>query len=190
MKFAYTSYLVFLIGLLVFVQTSYSESLSQHLANLGAYCSNDTSHGDPNLNPIDDSEPVLVRTVENGSLYTVGTGEDQFWLIHVWGDTGYDYGYAYGTLLKDQIAQVLPRAWAHFEQQVEEALDKLKLPKWFEDLIADKGLAFALDFQNTLVEQYIDKEIYGEIRGICDAAKVDYNVARRLHMIGEITRGI
>ncbi|CAF4873694.1 unnamed protein product, partial [Rotaria sp. Silwood2] len=42
-------------------------------------------------------------------LYQVGSGEDQIWLIHVYGNTGYDFGYAYGTLLRDQIHKVLPR---------------------------------------------------------------------------------
>jgi hypothetical protein len=190
MMFGNGSFTFFLIGLLFFIERSSSYDLNYHLTNLGAFCSNDTSHGAPNLNPIDDSEPTLVRTVQNGSLYTVGTGEDQFWLIHVWGDTGYDYGFAYGTLLKDQITQVLPRAWTHFEQEIEQDLNKLKLPKWFEDIVADKGLAFALDLQNTLVEAYINKEIYEELHGIADAANVDYHVVQRLHMIGEITRGI
>ena len=157
--------------------------------NVGAFCANDTARGDPNLIPIADDPPKLLRTVENGSLYTIGTGEDQSWLVHVWGDSGYDYGFAYGTLLKDQIQQLQPRAWAHFEQEIIDALASLKLPKWFEDIIVTKGLDFALDFQNTLVEAYIDKEIYNEMRGIADAANVDYLAIRRLHMLGEITRG-
>ena len=187
--FAHSSYLLVLIELLIFAQTSYGYG-EDYLTNLGAFCSNDSSLGDPNLNPVDDSAPKLVRTVENGTLYTVGTGEDQFWLVHVWGDSGYDYGYAYGTLLKEQIAALSPLAWAHFEQRVMNELDKLKLPKWFEEIIADKGLAFALDFQNTLVEAYMDGEIYAEMHGIADAANVDYVAVRRLHMIGELTRGI
>ena len=182
-------YFFCLIVLLIFTQTSYNREID-FLDNVGAFCGNDSSLGDPNLHPIDDKPPQLISTVENGSLYTVGTGDDQFWLIHVWGNNGYDYGFAYGTLLKEQITQFLPRAWAHFEQEVMEDLDKLKLPKWFEEIIANKGLAFALDFQNTLVEKYIDKEIYQEMRGIADATNQDYYVIRRLHMIGEITRGI
>lgn len=186
---AHGSYLFVLIEFIIFAQTSYSYG-DDYLANLGAFCSNDSSLGDPNLNPIDESAPKLVRSVENGTLYTVGTGEDQFWLIHVWGESGYDYGFAYGTLLKEQIVALSPLAWAHFEQRVMKELDKLKLPKWFEEIIADKGLAFALDFQNTLVEAYIDKEIYAEMHGIADAAGVDFVAVRRLHMIGELTRGI
>jgi hypothetical protein len=125
------SYLLVLIELFLFAQTSYSYD-GDHLDNLGAFCSNDSSLGDPNLNPIDDGVPKLIRTVQNGSLYTVGTGEDQFWLIHVWGDSGYDYGFAYGTLLKEQIVALSPLAWAHFEQRVMKELDKLKIPKWFK----------------------------------------------------------
>lgn len=181
-----SSYLFFLIYLYTFVQISSSFDLK----NLGAFCGNDSSIGPPNLNPIDESEIKLVRTVENGSLYTIGNSEDRIWLIHVWGETGYDYGFAYGTLLKEQIAQLLPRAWAHFEQRVIDELDKLKLPKWFEDMISNQGLAFALDFQNTLVEKYIDPEIYNEMQGIADATKLDIHAIRRIHMIGEITRGI
>ncbi|CAF3637461.1 unnamed protein product [Rotaria sordida] len=184
----YRFHVLFPIGVLFLVGTSFNHEINSR-KNVGAFCANDTSQGDPNLNPIDDSPPELIRTVENGSLYTIGTGEDQFWLVHVWGNSGYDYGFAYGTLLKEQIRQMQPIAWAHFEQKIIDELDKLKLPKWFEDIVASKGLAFALDFQNTLVEAYIDKEIYQEMRGIADAANVDYVAIRRLHMLGEITRG-
>ena len=153
------------------------------------FAHNDTARGDPNLIPIDESEARLINKVENGTLYQIGSGEDQTYLIHVYGNNGYDYGFAYGTLLRDQIHKVLPRAWAHFEQEVIDGLKDLKLPKWLEDLIADKGLPIALDIQNDLVKQYIDEEIYNEMRGIADAAQVDYKTVVRLHMLGEITRG-
>lgn len=176
------------IALLVLIQ-SIAAHKTLSIKNVGAFCANDTSHGQPNLIPIDDSPARFVGKVENGTLYQIGAGEDQIWLIHVYGHSGYDYGYAYGTLLREQINKVLPRAWAHFEQQIIESIEFLKLPKWFMDLVADKGLAFALDFQNALVERYIDKEIYAEMRGISDAAQIDYATVRRLHMLGEITRG-
>lgn len=178
-----------LLGLSILVQSGHTENVHS-LKNLGAFCSNDSSLGAPNLNPIDDSPAMLIRTIENGSLYTIGTGDDRLWLVHVWGEGGYDYGFAYGTLLKEQIIQLLPRAWAHFEQRVIDELDQLKLPQWFVNLVATKGLAVALDFQNALVETYVDKEIYQEMRGIADAANVNYESIRRLHMLGEITRGM
>ena len=70
-----------------------------------------------------------------------------------------------------------------------DALKDLKLPKWFENLLADKGLAFALGVQNDLVRNYMDDEIYNEMRGISDASQMDYKTIVRLHMLGEITRG-
>ena len=38
-----------------------------------------------NLNPIYTAPPRFVRSVVNGKLYTVGTGEDAFDIVHVWG---------------------------------------------------------------------------------------------------------
>ncbi|CAF3970990.1 unnamed protein product, partial [Rotaria sp. Silwood1] len=105
----------FLIELFLIIQISSSHKING-IKNIGAFCANDTSRGNPNLNSIDISQPRLINKVENGTLYQVGSGEDQIWLIHVYGNTGYDFGYAYGTLLRDQIQKVLPRAWAHFEQ--------------------------------------------------------------------------
>ena len=173
----------------IFLFVVFLHAFVESRERLGAFCGNDTSHGDPNLNPIDEGRVVFLRSVENGSLYTVGSNEDQFFLLHLWGHTGYDFGFAYGTLLKEEIGQLLPRAWTHFEQRVMKELDKLKLPKWFEEIVANQGLAVALDFQNALVERFIDREIYEEMRGIADAASVSYAQIRRIHMLGEITRG-
>jgi len=39
----------------------------------------------PNLNPIQTSPPVFVKSTKNGKLYTVGTGDDLIHLVHVWG---------------------------------------------------------------------------------------------------------
>lgn len=38
-----------------------------------------------NLNPIYTDAPRFVRSVVNGKLYIVGTGEDAFDIVHVWG---------------------------------------------------------------------------------------------------------
>ncbi|CAF2713755.1 unnamed protein product [Rotaria sp. Silwood2] len=139
--------------------------------------------------PIADGPSRLIRTVPNGLLYQVGVGEYQSWLIHVWGMNGYDYGFAYGTLLSEQIRQFFPKAYAYLEQEVMDHLDHLKLPKWLKQLIADEGLAFALDMQNSLAQSYVDPEIYRELSGIADATKIDYDLLLRLHTFGELTRG-
>jgi hypothetical protein len=181
--------LLYLLAGLCFVIHSSSSHKSGRIKNVGEFCANDTSTGDPNLNPIDETPARLISKVENGTLYQIGSGEDQIWLIHVYGDSGYDFGYAYGTLLADQIHKTLPRAFAHFEKEIIDSLAKLKLPEWFKELVVDKGLDFALDIQNDLVKGYMDEEIYNEMRGIADASKLDYKLIVRLHMFGELTRG-
>ena len=174
---------------LIFLSSFPSSFQSGLVKNVSELCIQDTSLGSPNLNAIDDRTAKLVDRVQNGSLFTVGSGDDRIWLIHLWGTTGYDYGFAYGSLLKEQVQQFLPRAWNYFQTEIIRQLKDLKLPKWYERLISDKGLGYALDSQNNFASNYIDNEIYQEMRGIADAAKVDFTTLRRLHMIGEITRG-
>jgi hypothetical protein len=180
-------YCLFLIALLV-VETSFAHT-GLSFKNIGAFCKDDTPQGDPNMLPIESGPPRLIRTVENGTLYEVGVGEDQSWLVHVWGMNGYDYGFAYGTLLSEQINQFLPNVYVYLEKEILDNLDNLKLPTWFKELVVDEGLGIALDLQNALVHSYMDEEIYNELRGIADAAKIDYKLLVRLHMFGELTRG-
>ena len=139
--------------------------------------------------PIESGSPRLIRTIKNGALYQVGVGEDQSWLAHVWGETGYDYGYAYGTLLSEQINKFMPMVYRHLEQEIIDNLDNIKLPKWLKEVVVDKGLGVALDLQDALAEPFMEKEIYQEIHGMADATKMDYKLLRRLHMFGELTRG-
>jgi hypothetical protein len=180
-------YWLFLSVLLV-TETSFAYNRLS-FGNLGSFCKNDTPQGTPNTLPIETGPPRLIRTVENGSLYQVGVGEDQSWLVHVWGMNGYDYGFAYGTLLSEQIHQLLPTAYAFVEQEIIDNMDKIKIPKWLKEIIADAGLGVALDAQNALVQSYMDEEIYNEMRGIADGAKIDYKLVVRVHMVGELTRG-
>jgi hypothetical protein len=179
-------WLLLLIALFV-VETSFAHKFP--FKNIGAFCKDDTPQGDPNMLPIESGPPRLIRTVENGSLYQVGVGEDQSWLVHVWGMTGYDYGFAYGSLLSQQINEFAPAVYVYLEQQVLHSIEDIKLPQWFKEFIVDNGLGVALDLQNTLVHSYMDEEIYNELRGIADSAKVDYKLLVRLHMFGELTRG-
>jgi hypothetical protein len=176
------------VVLLLVVRTSLVESRITP-KNIGSFCVNDTSRGDPNMLPIESGPPRLIRTIKNGALYQVGVGEDQSWLAHVWGETGYDYGYAYGTLLSEQINKFMPMVYRHLEQEIIDNLDNIKLPKWLKEVVVDKGLGVALDLQDALAEPYMEKEIYQEIHGMADATKMDYKLLRRLHMFGELTRG-
>jgi len=177
------------LSVLLIAETSFAYNRLFSFSNLGSFCKNDTPQGTPNTILIETGPPRLIRTIENGSLYQVGVGEDQSWLVHVWGMNEYDYGFAYGTLLSEQINQLLPNAYAFVEQEIIDNMDKIKILKWLKEIITDAGLGVALDAQNALVQSYMDEEIYNEMRGIADGAKIDYKLVVRVHMVGELTRG-
>ena len=46
----------------------------------------------PNLNPIIDQAPKFVKQIQNGKLYTVGSGDEQIYIVHLWGSP-YEMGY-------------------------------------------------------------------------------------------------
>jgi isopenicillin-N N-acyltransferase-like protein len=150
--------------------------------------------GAPNLFPVDTSDPVFVARVPNGELYTVGTvGKDFTYLLHVYGNNGYDFGYAAGQLLGPQMNATLSTAWAYFVDQIEGVINgtghRYNIPQYWIDKIATLGLEAALDLQNDLSAPFMDNQIFAEMRGISDATGLSYDMIRRIHLIGEITRG-
>jgi isopenicillin-N N-acyltransferase-like protein len=150
--------------------------------------------GTPNRHPIDTSAPVFVRRVPNGELYSIGTKPHDFiHLVHVYGNNGYDFGYAQGQLLAAEINSTLRNAWAYFEweilQSINDTVNKYRLPPAFVNDIINLGLELALDNQNQLSAPFIDPEIFAELRGLADGSGVDYKFLRRIHYMGEITKG-
>lgn len=151
-----------------------------------AFCHGKPHPIGPNTQPIS-TQLRLVNTTQNAKLYLAGEADDAFWLLHVWGSTGYEYGQAYGEIMAPLLQQFLPRAWSYFEQQV--MSDLSKWPEWLAKIIADVGLSAALDFQWALSEPYIDPQVVEEMRGIADAGGVSFKVIKDLASLGEITRG-
>jgi len=150
--------------------------------------------GKPNQHPIDTSNPVFIRRVPNGELYSVGTKPADFiYLLHLYGNNGYDFGYAHGLLLADEINTTLTNAWAYFEleilKSINSTVNKYRLPPWFVQDIINLGLDIALDNQNDLSTPFIDPEIFAELRGMADATGIDYKFIRRIHYMGEVTKG-
>ena len=48
-------------------------------------CQGSSLPGGRNVHPIDVAEPVFVKSVKNGKLYSVGQGDDKKDLLHLWG---------------------------------------------------------------------------------------------------------
>lgn len=66
---------------------------------LAAYCNGKPGAPHNNTSPIWKGTPKLLKTVENGKLYEIGSGDSAIKLIHVYGNM-YQMGYAQGLLLK------------------------------------------------------------------------------------------
>jgi exportin-7 len=70
----------------------------------------------PNNNPIYVDPPSFVKSVPNGKLFTVGIGEDEINIVHVWG-TPYEMGYAQGELMKDVASTFIDDVWTYLEEE-------------------------------------------------------------------------
>lgn len=64
--------------------------------------------GKVNTNAIVREEPRLINTVPNGKHYIVGQGYDQINIVHVYGGTPYDMGFAFGKLMGEALKKEIP----------------------------------------------------------------------------------
>jgi hypothetical protein len=181
------------MAIIIFLTTLLSLLLP--LAN-GAFC-NGKPHPDAqeNNNTLDVAAPRYVRssinaTGGNASLYMAGTGDDVFSVVHLWG-TPYQKGHAHGTLMKVPMSSFVRRAYAYFESEFEQSLNSSvpwippKMSKW----VADVGLSVALDLTYDATKKFSGSYFYEEMQGMADATGLNYKMIRRVHMIGELTKG-
>eukprot|EP01089_Gocevia_fonbrunei_P020207 TRINITY_DN745_c0_g1_i8.p1 TRINITY_DN745_c0_g1~~TRINITY_DN745_c0_g1_i8.p1 ORF type:complete len:238 (+),score=38.47 TRINITY_DN745_c0_g1_i8:36-749(+) len=160
-----------------------------------AGCHGAATYGTPNSYPVLDGHSVakLVSTVPNGKLYKVtvpndgGNTTSTYNVVHLWG-TPYEMGFAQGSLLKTEAQNLISSVWTYMESQVINALPSY-FPTWFSDLIAEMGLDAALDFTEWASGSYTGQYFFDEIKGLCDAANLDYTTVYRIHMIAGLTQG-
>ncbi|XP_070541871.1 protein dcd1A-like [Ptychodera flava] len=147
-------------------------------------------HAKPNLNPIQTDKPLLVRQTKNAKLYTVGKGDDAFNVVHVWGSP-YEMGFAQGTILKEEATKFVNDVWKYLEDTVVEAINSTVpfFAGWFLKDVADFGLDLALDLEILATEKYTGKYFLDELRGLADASGLSEQKLKRIHMLGEITKG-
>lgn len=78
--------------------------------------------------------------------------------------------------------------WDYILDQIKDALPK-KVPKLLKNIAAEKAINLALDLTYYATKMYTNKGYYAEIKGIADASGVPFSLLRRVHMIGEVTKG-
>jgi len=103
-----------------------------------------TCSGGPNTSPPYRGEPTLLRNTTNGQLYTVGPSgfDTPLLVLHVYGDD-YTMGLAYGTLLKEELADLLPKVQVYLYEQMNASLSWIAEP--YRDIFMAQGLEAALN---------------------------------------------
>ena len=132
---------------------------------LGAECNGESTPGPPNNLPIDTAAPVFVASTANGKHYTVGSGDDQVDVVHVYGSP-YDWGFAHGTLMKSKLVNFFPEVQKYMETQVIAKAQNNTFLAW----VAKVGLDAALDLSYDVTKKYTPDYAIPEIQGIADAA--------------------
>lgn len=78
--------------------------------------------------------------------------------------------------------------WGYLEESIEDALPK-KLPKFLKNDASNFALGTVLDLNYQITLPYTNKKYYEEMRGIADGSGVDFKFFKRIHMLGELTKG-
>jgi hypothetical protein len=81
--------------------------------------------GQYNTNDIVRDEPTFVSSVPNGKRFVVGQGYDKINIVHVYGGTPYDMGYALGSLMSKEVQGLVPEYFAYLDKTIEDALKVL-----------------------------------------------------------------
>jgi len=140
----------------------------------------------PNKNPIVVYQPTFVREIKNAKLYTAGlSGVNKINIVHLWG-TPYEMGYAYGTILKDQILSTMTGFYAHLMDQVEHYIKDL--PKPVQDWITNIGLDVALGLTYEWTKKYTPNYFFEELSGLSNGSGFDYMKLVKIHMLPELVK--
>jgi hypothetical protein len=97
--------------------------------------------GQYNTNPIIRDEPTFVSSVPNGKRFVVGTGYNKINIVHVYGGTPYDMGYALGKLMSKELQELIPLYFAYLDKTIEDAIK-------FVPPVSVKKIFFCFFFMN------------------------------------------
>lgn len=78
--------------------------------------------------------------------------------------------------------------WNYLKTEFEDALPK-KIPAFLKAPASGFITGAALDLTYEITSPFTNRKYYEEMRGIADASGVSLKLMRRIHMIGELTKG-
>ncbi|MBN1351270.1 hypothetical protein JXJ21_17765 [candidate division KSB1 bacterium] len=132
-------------------------------AFLTACTSGDKSQ--PQSGKIIKAEYTELKVTENGRLEITGSGEDQIYVLTLWG-TPYQMGKAHGTLLKDEIFEQVKMLIRLMTEKMEQPPDIL------DDIFKQ-------------AQPFIPTYFIEEMRGIADGSGLELQDIIRANLIGE-----
>jgi hypothetical protein len=142
--------------------------------------------GKYNTNPIVQDEPTFISSVPNGKRYSIGSGYNKINILHVYGDTPYDMGYALGKMMSKELQELVPLYFDYLEKQIENIIKIV--PTFISQIIAELGLDGALDFTYEITRDYTPPWYEEELRGIADGSGVPYVEFRRMNLLPELIK--
>ena len=140
-----------------------------------------------NLNTIIEANPRFIRAVPNGQLYHIGEGDDIIPVSHLWGSP-YQKGFARGLLHQTDLPKFMDGVWNYLESEASDSFGDW-IPKNIKNWISNVGLETALDLTWLATSSYTGDYFMDEMKGMADATNYSVDRIRRIHMIGELTKG-
>ncbi|CAF4997742.1 unnamed protein product [Rotaria sp. Silwood1] len=147
---------------------------------------NPNCKGNYNTNQIVRDEPTFVSSVTNGKRFVVGSGYNKINIVHVFGGTPYDMGYALGSLMSKELKELIPEYFDYLDKTIEDELKKL--PPFIAKWIAELGLPGALDLNYEITRKYTPPWFDEELRGVAAGSGVSYQDVRRMNLIPELIK--
>ncbi|MGC9317080.1 MAG: C45 family autoproteolytic acyltransferase/hydrolase [Armatimonadota bacterium] len=121
---------------------------------------------EPPLTEVAAAEPEQATTEITGELTSIGEGEDEIAVLHLWG-TPYEMGYAHGSLCQEQVRGFYDRLLGAAEQ--------------FGASMTTIDMAWA-QMQPHVPERYLQ-----EMQGLADGAGVDLKMVHRAHAVPDLS---
>jgi len=95
-------------------------------------------------------------------------------------------GFAHGTMLKEQIHEIVPQFMEFVAERVDHFINFL--PPFIRGIIEVYGVEAALELTYDFTRAYTPQRFFDEMQGIADGSGVDYMTIVRIHMFPELIK--
>lgn len=149
-------------------------------------------HSPLNTEPIAEANLTSLNSNAHGRLFRVSPSganstDDDLHLLHLFGNSPYQWGKAHGHLLAPQIGALVPQVLSHFNAIIDKGLIDLT-PDTEKYIQLHGGLSGALDALINATAPYTPPGVIQELHGIADgcACNISYRDVAHYHFFPEL----